>query len=322
VILIQKNKAMGLINVFPRKYSLVCFVAITFLLNEKNLVITDDYFSLKESKELNKILVYTGNLPSGSFYKKTNNSWQLNDNINVDEKMSALLLAVLKDVKIQERIDKSKKEQVRQYLKKKGLVVEYYYHDLLAKAIYFATDKEIPGRTYAMTEEDEEPFVVYVPNARVEIEQMFSKPNFQWRDQTLFDNDYQNIQSVSLEYQSAKDSFEITKSVNGILLDGETPNSVDRITKYLGGFNSIEAAGKLTDNEILLDSLKLSKPYCVIKVEDKMVEKSRHLSIYLSNDNLKIVYGRFDYQKEAFIIPYENIKSLLLKKADLNRKLG
>jgi DNA-dependent RNA polymerase auxiliary subunit epsilon len=295
-------------------------VALAFLFSGKKVFVNEEYFSLKESKELNKVLLYTGNLPSGSFYKQADNSWQLNENIQVDKKMSALLMTVLKDVKIRKRVEKEEKEKVRQYLKKKGFVVEYYYHDLLNKAIYFASSEDKPGYTYAMTEEDEEPFVVYIPKAKLKIEELFSKPDYQWRDQTLFNSEYKNIEFVSVEYQNQKDSFEISKTGNEILLNGKIPSSVEQIQRYLGSFNSIEASAHLTNNEILLDSLRLSKPYCVIKVADKTFENKRSLNIYLCDQNSQIVYGQLDHQKEAYIIPIENIRSLMLKKGDLIKK--
>jgi hypothetical protein len=246
-------------------------------------------------------------------------NWTMN-NIVVDEKMASLLLTVLKDVKIQKPVERNDKEMVRQYLKKKGFVVEYYYHNLLNKAIYFASAKDKPGFTYAMTEEDEEPFVVYVPNAKFEIEELFSKPDFEWTDQTLFNSEYQNIEFVSVIYQDQKDSFEISKTGNNILLDGKLPQSKTQIKKYLGNFQHIEAGARITNNEILLDSLKLSNPYCTIKLEDKNLEKERSLNIYLPDQNSNIVYGQFEFQKEAFIIPIENVRALLIKKRDLDKK--
>jgi hypothetical protein len=299
---------------------LICFIAVAFIFSDKRLFVTEDYFSLKESDTLNKILLYSGNLPSGSFYKMADKNWTLNDNITVDEKMSGLLLTVLKDVKIKKPVERNHKEIVRQYLKKKGFVVEYYYHNLLNKAIYFASAKDKPGFTYAMTEEDEEPFLVYIPKAKFEIEALFSKPDFQWTDQTLFNSEYQNIEYVSVTYQDKKDSFEISKTGNNILLDGEVPQSMTQIKKYLGNFQTIEAGARITDNEILLDSLALSKPYCTIKLEDKSSDKEKSLNIYLPDQNSVIVYGQFEFQKEAFIIPIENVRSLLIKKRDLNKK--
>jgi hypothetical protein len=305
----------------PRKISLICFLAVTFLFNDKKLFITEDYFSLKESDTLNKIQLYSGSLPSGSFYKMADKSWQLNEDIEVDERMSNLLLTVLKDVRVMKAVEKSDKEKVRQYLKKKGFVVEFYYHNLLNKAIYFASANDKPGFSYAMTEVDEEPFLVYIPNAKFEIEALFSKPDFQWTDQTLFNSEYQNIEFVSVKYQNQKDSFEISKTGNNILLDGEVPRFMAEIKRYLGNFRAIEAGARITNNEMLLDSLSLSKPYCTIKVEDKSLDKEKSLNIYLSGQNSAIVYGQFEFQKEAFIIPIENVKSLLIKKRDLNKKL-
>jgi hypothetical protein len=301
-----------------------CLLALPLLITGKvKLRVDEDQFALNDLQSLNKILLYKNNLPSGGFYKNYEGEWQLNESIHVDKQMADLLVTVLKAVKVKQQINEGKKDEIRKYLKQKGLVIEYYYQDLLSKAFFVGAVPGKPGYSYAMMEKDNEPVLIYIPNAKYDLEHLLTLPSFSWQDQILFDNNFESINNLRVEYFSLqKDSFEISKKGKDIYLNGGLINSTEGLKNYLDNYKRIEASAAITKNQILLDSLSLSSPFCQITLEDENRYNSRKLSIYLSGENSKIVYGQIESNEEVFIIPFENIKSLLLSKEDLLKKIS
>lgn len=308
----------------PSARLFLCLLTLPFLITSKvKLGVDADQFALHNLNSLNKILLYKNNLPSGGFYRNYDGDWQLNESIRVDKKMASLLLTVLKAVKIKMPVNKDKKDEIRKYLRQKGLVVEYYDQDLLSKAFFVGAVRGKPGYSYAMMEKDDEPMLVFIPNAKYDLEHLLSLPAFSWQDQTLFNNNFENIKNLRVEYLSLqKDSFEISKKGKDIYLNGDLINSKEGLKNYLDNYKNLEASAAISKNQILLDSLSLSTPFCQITLEDENTYKSRRLDIYLSGDNSQIVYGKINSKEEVFIIPFENIKSLLLSKEDLLKKIS
>ena len=308
----------------PAMSVLVCFFALPFLFDTKDEVKPgSDIFSINKLKGLNKILLYNNNLPSSAFYRNKNGGWQLNNVVHVDRKMSELLLTVLTTVKVKASVSKGKREEVIRYLRKKGLVVEYYNQDLLSKAFFVAAVPGEPQFSYAMLEGTNEPLIISVSNAKHSLEELLSLAEYNWQDRTLFNNSFESITHLRVEYLSTqRDSFEIRKKGKDIYFNDELVNSSKGLKTYLDHYKSLHAGGVITKNAILIDSLKLSSPYCRITVKDDDENNNREVKIYVLEKDSRFIYGQIDSKDDVFIIPFENIKDILLKREELLKKIS
>lgn len=293
-------------------------VSLFYALNEEKAPVKKDAFALKSEEKLDRILLYKKGLPRGGFVKNYDGSWELNQTIKVDKEMGDLLIHVLKNIRVKAPVAAEECDKVKAQLKKEGIIVEYFEEKYLNKAMYFSSAPN-PAYCYAMLEGDEVPYLIQISDTKRNLVDLVSLPELNWKERTLFNNNPEDILSVQIEYfGSPKDSFKVSKKNEKLVFNGISKLNVLKVRDFLGKFEKIRAGAFISENSILLDSIKISEPYCRISLEDNDANKNRILTLYLANQNEDFLYARASHnENEIFLIPVKSLQSILVKKSEL-----
>ncbi|HYG40055.1 MAG TPA: hypothetical protein VD908_15615 [Cytophagales bacterium] len=293
-------------------------VSLFCIVKEENVPVNEDAFSLKNEDRLDRILLYKKGLPRGGFIKNYDGSWELNQTVKVDKKMGDLLIHVLKNIRVKSPVAAEERDEVKEQLKKEGIIIEYFEEKYLNKAMYISSSPD-PAYSYAMLEGNDVPYLIYISDTKRNLVDLVSLPELNWKERTLFNNNSEDILSVQIEYfDSPKDSFKVSKKNEKLVLNGISKLNILKVRDFLGKFEKIRAGAFISENSILLDSIKISEPYCRITLEDNDANKNRILTLYLDNQNKDLLYAQASHnEKEIFLIPVKSLQSILVKKSEL-----
>ena len=195
------------------------------------------------------------------------------------------------------------------------------------------------SKTYMMMHNSSEPFIVRIPSFKGLVADLYIIDENYWRDKTIFDYQPQNISSISVEYpDNMSKSFRLTNYNNGTFAIQELNNNafienfnVDYVARYFTYYQRIVFEDLVCDlNQVDIDSIINSEPFCIITVEDIQGVKNKIATYRMPSkkgvdefgQKIKFDYDRayasFNNNKELVTIQYY-IFDPLLKEIDYFR---
>lgn len=131
--------------------------------------------------------------------------------------------------------------------------------------------------TYAIMDGAEQPYVIHMPTWEGNLRFRFNLSGDRWRDKGIFEEEVEDISSVSIEYPKQKNnSFRLEKSGNEYTVQpfyDITPSilrtvSQGKVEGFLTGFERIGAEAFENDNP-RRDSVLQSVPFSIISMKNK-----------------------------------------------------
>lgn len=131
--------------------------------------------------------------------------------------------------------------------------------------------------TYMIMEDADEPYVVHIPSWEGNLRFRYNLQGDDWRDKSVFAEDIEEIQSVTIEYpQQKSESFQLNRAGTGFEVkpyQNLTPESKSPYRKgsaetFLYGFESLVAEAFENDNP-KRDSIRQLQPFSIITVTRK-----------------------------------------------------
>lgn len=159
-----------------------------------------------------------------------------------------------------------------------GIKVELYNKtNQKLKSYYIGGATADERGTYAIMDGAEQPYVVSIPGWEGNIRFRFNLKGDDWRDKTIFAENAEDIQSVSVEYPKNKNkSFKLERVGNTFQITPfyditpiiHRPYKEGSVERYLEGFSNLGAEAFESDNPNREKTLQLL-PFSIITVKEK-----------------------------------------------------
>lgn len=278
-------------------------------------------FAIADTSTVTKIFMSDKNNNSIKLVRMPNGKWMLNDQYPALKFNVELMLKTMTDIQVKAPVALAAHNTIVKHLAVSGVKVEVYQmvyridflgirmfrHEKLAKVYYIGGATPDNQASYALMEDSEEPFIIYLPGLRGFVSPRFSTIEKYWRDLNVFRCPIENIRSVKIEVlDNPSYSYEVYVK-NGrfqqfISTDNNKPlENLDtlKVLNFLSGFRTLNFEAFLNDmDKHTKDSVLSSRPFIVITLTDTS-SKIKSITTFhkLNTRGLKDFKGR--------VLPYD-----------------
>ncbi len=279
----------------------------------------DDCFTIKDSAEINKIIIYKSQSENEQtiILQKKENSWKVNNdyiakNENITEILKTMML-----LKIKSPIPENAKAYVNSILKNSKKVDVFSQDKIIKTYIIGEAIADMQGN-YMKINDLDDIYIVHIPALKIDITNKFSADINYWRNKIFCNIKPNQLKKIQITYpQDIQNSFIITIQDKIMLYDFAEKQvnnaNIENIKRYTTYFQNIEYEN-IVEN-ITQDSLRNQKTIFEITITETDDQTTNLKAYNLISNNLKDT----DYaiailnNKDIIKIKYYNI-DLLLKK--------
>jgi hypothetical protein len=230
--------------------------------------------------------------------------------------MSDLLVKVLGRVKVKKPVSGKKSGKMIAYLNTDGINVQVISG---GKKLIEYTAQAYPDNknfTVVTLPDWKQPVLVNVPGFENNLADLISLKELDWKDRVIFSNSFRSLLSVEIDYPGSED-LKIKFDQGNFYVTGVASPDSSKLFNFLSRFQHFRVGAFLNEKEdLIIDSLKLSKPFCTIAVTDIDPERSRKITLFSFKDKQPLIYGKTEWSSEYFLIPVQYIRPLLMRKTD------
>ncbi len=246
--------------------------------NKTTLAGADRDFAVKDIDRVHKIFIAGRKGERTTLVRDGQGGWTVNDAGKANPNVVGPLLEAIKNVRVQYKPSDNAVDQMVKTLATQGLKVELYdKQDEEIKTYYIGGSTADERGTYIILEGAEQPYVAEIPGFSGNISVRFARTGDEWRDETLFAKDVEDIQYLSVEYPKQRNySFVIKASGSGytvspfydITPEINRPSREGSIEAYLVGYESVGAEA-FRNEYAARDSILQTIPFCRITLVDQ-----------------------------------------------------
>ncbi len=211
---------------------------------------TERDFRVDDISKIHKIFIADRGKPPVTL-ERADGYWIYNEKYKARPSAVRLILDMLQQLQIKFIPPGAAMDNVVTQLAANGIKIELYdENDEKMKAFYIGGMTNDERGTYMIMEDANQPFAMHMPGFEGNLRARFEKEPDNWRDKTVFETPYEQIQSVSIEYPTQKNAsfkierqgdqfeltpfYDITPSINKEVNEG-------LIDAYLMGFEVVYA---------------------------------------------------------------------------------
>ena len=228
---------------------LLIVISSIYLINNENRKIkkeAEKKFSIENINEIDKVFL-SDRKGNNVVLKKDEDSWFINERFKVRKDAINTLLTTINEVEVQRPVSNTAYNNVIKQLATTGVKVEIYYKNNIKTYTVGGSTSDHLG-TYMLMEDGENPYVVHIPGFNGFLSPRYGIQGYEldinnWRDNTVFEIDSENIKEISLKnYDNQNKSFRITnKPLKLLNIDSIATNyNIDKIIEYFNLFSKIE----------------------------------------------------------------------------------
>src|SRR4051812_26529066 len=310
-------------------------MAFWLIINNKKGTIKETLrdFAVQDTASITKIFLADKSFKNITLERKPSGVWMVNDKYIARKDVLQTLLSTIKKIDVKEPVGKAAQDNIIKRLSGSAVRCEIYAGDKLIKAYYVGTETSDQKGTYMILIDPEtmkpsaKAFVTYIPGFEGYLTPRYLTKEKGWRDQTIFNYEPDQIQSIRLEAPHTPEfGYELTVKGNNdyelkLLKKQTVVTNLDTIAvkQYLTYFRNLSFETFEDQlSEVQQDSLRLSKPLNSMTVKDNK-GKSTAVKFYTryakrhSDDDVNAEKSKYDTDrmdaiiddgKEVFVVQY------------------
>lgn len=279
-------------------------------------------FAVADIDQVHKIFLADRNGKNITLTRKKD-YWQLNGKYQANPNSVSNLLNTIQKLKIKYTPPRTAIKNIINDIATNNIKVEIYNQKEEKIRSYYVggvTNDELG--THMIKEEEEEPFVMYVPGFEGSLRVRYMTEEINWRDKAVFQERLSNIQAVSIEYPKQKNkSFKLERTGNTFTLTPfyentpkkNRPVARGQIEKYLIGYERL-VAENFANHYSERDSIEQLLPFSIIRLKTNdevekvvklhpIIKKDKNGTIILSDQGTGIIEKYFaDVNGEDFLL--------------------
>jgi hypothetical protein len=302
---------------------LLAVVALVLVLNNSTNTFRRSMsdFAVADSSTVTKIFMSDKNNNSVKLTRTGAGNWVLNDTYPALKFNIDLMLKTMTDIQVKAPVAIAAYNTIVKHLAVNGVKVEVYQmvyrldfmglkwfpHEKLTKVYYIGGATPDNQASYALMENSEEPYVIYLPGLRGFVTPRFSTIEKYWRDLTVFRSNIEEIRKVKFDVPDIPEySFEVTLDRGRLksfisLADNKPMPDLDtlKVLNFLSGFRIVNFEAFLNDmDKHTRDSVLSSHPFIIITLTDTLNKTTVVKTYHKPN-----LFGQKDYQGR--VLPYD-----------------
>lgn len=278
-------------------------------------------FAVADTSTVTKIFMSDKNNNSVKLSRKETGNWILNDQYPALRFNMDLMLKTMTDIQVKAPVALAAHNTIVKHLAVNGIKVEIYQmvyridflgmklfpHEKLTKVYYIGGATPDNQSNYALMEDSEEPFIIYLPGLKGFVTPRFSTIERYWRDLSVFKTGMGEISSVRLEVPGTPEySFDV-RLEKGRLKSFSSLNSSGagaeldtlKVLNFLSGFKNVNFEAFLNDmDKRTRDSVLASQPFIIITLTDTSNRTNIVKTYHKPN-----LFGQKDYKGR--VLPYD-----------------
>lgn len=239
-------------------------------------------FAIEDTSAVARIELYKKGNKNIKLDRLPSGKWQINDSYLARQDAIQVLLETMKKVKVKAPVPKAAFETIVKDIAANGTKVSVYIDgdDAPSKVFYVGSANQNHNGTYMLLENSSVPFLMHIEGVNGYLNTRFFVNENEWRSTEVFNVAISEIQHLSVDdKRKPENSFEITALNNADFFDlsiNGTPvesNKIDTtaLFQYLSYYSFINFEGfEETKTEQFIDSVKLSNPFRIISLTDKL----------------------------------------------------
>ena len=159
-------------------------------------------FSIENINEIDKVFL-SDRKGNNIVLKKDEDSWFINERFKVRKDAINTLLTTINEVEVQRPVSNTAYNNVIKQLATTGVKVEIYYKNNIKTYTVGGSTSDHLG-TYMLMEDGKNPYVVHIPGFNGFLSPRYGIQGYEldinnWRDNTVFEIDSENIKEISLK---------------------------------------------------------------------------------------------------------------------------
>lgn len=253
-------------------------------------------FAIEDTASIDKIFIsdYRGDKVT---LTRGDNYWVVDGAHKARQQSVEVLMATFSRIAVKSPVAKSAMNNIIKDIATKTIKVEIYQgKDKPSKVYYIGGPTQDQMGTYMVLENDGEkssvPFVMHIPGFSGYLSTRFFANPLQWRDAAIFTYQPEEIKSIEIIYHETPDeSFKLEQNLNQIsLFDGQTAQPIhnidtNKVYQYLANFEKIHYEMIVLDEKKPeeQDSIRKTKPFFTIKVEDVYGKSTKIVALHMNN---------------------------------------
>ena len=236
----------------------------------------DGNFKVENEKDIYKIFIAERNGKTTTL-ERNGDDWIYNGKYKARPNVMKRLLQVVTKVEMYYTTPRAAEKNMLNNLATKGIKVEVYGKENNKLKTYYVGGSTADGYgTFMIMEGAKEPYITHIPNFEGTIRGRYSMKDDDWRDQTIFSEQVEDIQSIEVEYPKQKnESFKLEKTKDGFVVNPfyeatpkiNKPVSQARVEKYLLGFELLMAED-FENNHPSRDSISALLPFARVALKN------------------------------------------------------
>ena len=270
--------------------------------NKTTVAKTDRDFAIPNIASVHKIFIADRNGQTATLDKKTD-YWQYNGKWKANPNAIQNLLNTIQKVQLKYIPPNAAVEHIVKDIATNNIKIELYDQAGKNLKTYYVggvTNDELG--TYMIMEGSNNPYVTYIPGLEGSLRIRYLLKEKQWRDKTIFEEQLEDIQSVSIEYPKQKsNSFKLVRTENDFELTPLFETTANRgkpkkgqVEKFLRGFDWLVAEA-FENEHPRRDSIQKQLPFCILNLERTNGQQtSLRLHPIIKKDDLGLPMQRED----------------------------
>lgn len=341
----KKNKIAILIIL------ILAITSIVFIVTKNSKDTLDDInrtFAIRDTASIVKVFISDKNNNKVLLKRNDDNTWTVNDKYTAKTEMIKFLLETFYKIRAEEPASISSRNTILKILATKGKKVEVFVNSYRInlfdkiklfkyvkkeKVFYVGEPTQDLFGSMMLIEGSDDPMITYIPSFRGYISSRFDQMEINWRDNSIFKLNYNDVKNVKIDYNTLPEySFKLEKnnlkdfvlyktSNNEKIVDLDTMNTIE----YFSHFKLLSYEKVLDKSEqYKIDSLKKCIPFANIQVTNqfnviwnisiykiKMPENSFDVNGNLLEYSPEKTYGIINNANEVVTIQYFALDNIL-----------
>lgn len=221
-------------------------LSLYYFLTQKESTIKKDLsdFAVEDTASITKIFM-ADKLNRQVTLTREGKHWMANGKYIVRKDAISVLLTTIKDIKVKSPVPKATLDLQIKHLAAKSVKVEIYTGSEKPHKVYYVGGATLDNQgTYMLLKNSAKPFVMYLPGFFGYLSTRYFTEAKLWRDNSIFNSEFNEIKSVTLEYPKANEKNIVVSNLGNnsfevkSLLNNEIVQNYDtfKVKKFLSAF--------------------------------------------------------------------------------------
>ncbi len=234
-------------------------------------------FAVEDTASIDRVFMVTKDNRQ-VILNRVGDHWTVNEKYKARQDAIDILLKTLNRIRIKSPVSNSMLDNSIKMLATRNTKVEVYHKNKLIKTIYVGGPTQYQMGNFMMLEGSSVPFVVNIPGFTGYLSTRFFIEETGWRSTEIFDYNFNDIKSVSIEDpQDPKGSFRVESPQVGRYevtspTGAQLPNKMDTVAVryYISKFEKLNFEFFADSTSLTVrDSLKTAAPLKILTLEDR-----------------------------------------------------